>query len=264
MQPNKLTAALAAIGVLAAATAMVPGAALSAQNLKKVSIGYGKKEHRPVVTVVRAEFRDGRWRLAKTDVHFNLWVYVKVSAGSGVGAITLTAPSAAEYSGTTWTAFSGHGQGKGPRKKLVHHARHRFDQARLGTFGTRLAEVCSRSGDTGTFFVPSPRTMPIRVRVLVTAHTFTGKRARWRTATRHIVVRVHCKGKPAAPRAGKAPTRAATPFRIAGVGVRLTAIGKRCPRTVFATAVVSANKPGKVRYVLRSNRGRRWIGLSIN
>jgi hypothetical protein len=195
-------------------------------------------------------FADGRWRATSDVVHFRLSIFARVNLGSNITRIVVGVP---DLRGRTWKAYdSVVGGGLLTNKVFVRSTHRQFFSHSLGYYSNFAANLCAAMGRNrpGSFDVS--RTIPIQLHVHAVRGAWKKLKAR-KTYNKTVPVTISCRRT--SGRAGEA----ARPFRIKGAGVRLVKVGRHCPVKVFASVRVYANKPGTVRYVLRSSLGRRWV-----
>ena len=236
-----------------AATAMPTGAAAVTGKLKKVSVGIHSETHRPAPPVVHVKFYDGRWRLVpNTKIYFDLWVYAKANVGTNIHHLYVTAPADGTFTQNRWKA--GYNSNGGRKFKAVH-THHSMPQNALGKLGVKFVDFCKQQMPGGVGQFRKEGFMPVKIGVGMARGGLLSKvKFYYKTANRSIRISIYCDGGIAAPRSASAPKMKT----VKGAGVKLTKVGKHCPRKVFASARIWTTKPTKVKYVLRSNRGRKW------
>lgn len=248
-----IAAAVACAAVPALVATTGPTAAEVFLRIKEAAVGHSTEGHRPVVPTVAVRFVGGRWRVAPGKTLFVLRVYIRANLRGRIRQAWLAIPF--DRSGTTnrWRIYNGRNR-RTVRVKRTTWAINHFD---LGDVGIRAITACESQARNGVGRFEVIFSTPVRIDVLGKAGSGHGDQTA--SGTTGLNVRAVCFRAPARDRnAGAPPTRAPTPFRVTGAGVQLQRVGRGCPTTVFAKVRVYANKPGKVRFTLRSSSGAKW------
>lgn len=235
-------AALTALSPLAVST---PASALGKIKFRDLKVrNVGRAVPRIVVS-----YADGRWRATRDIVVFRLSIRARVNLGSHINRIHVAIPT---LYGQTWMAFRwAGGHNLTTNRVHVRQTRRQFFSSNLSSYTNIAVNLCATAGRNRSGNFDIPRSMPVQL-VVFAERGGIRKREAKRTYNKTIPVIVSCR------RDGSRSGTAQVPLKIRGAGVRLAKIGNRCPVKVFASVRVFANRPGTVRYVLRTSLGRRW------